>query len=106
MLNGFIFKELVATRRILGKGGAGGAVVCAMAWLAFAQPKPAVPAKPKTAAVVPIAAKSQAPVGTAATMPLAAQQTLLHQYCVGCHNQKLRSGGFSLDPNDLAKPWE
>ena len=45
----------------------------------------------------------------AAFMPLLAAQTpvaaraLVNQYCTGCHNQKLKTGGVSLDTPDLAK---
>src|ERR1700678_3942092 len=41
--------------------------------------------------------------------PLLAAQTasdaraLLNQYCTGCHNQKLKTGGVALDTPDLAK---
>jgi hypothetical protein len=35
---------------------------------------------------------------------LAAEQTLVSKYCVGCHNEKLKSGGFSWTKVDLAHP--
>ena len=31
-------------------------------------------------------------------------RTLVNQYCAGCHNDKLKSGGFSLAKLDLAHP--
>src|ERR1700722_18743370 len=37
-------------------------------------------------------------------MPVAAQQALVNEYCVGCHNDKLKSGGFSWASVDLAHP--
>src|ERR1700689_3999048 len=37
-----------------------------------------------------------------ATMPLAAQQALVTKYCAGCHNDKLKSGGFSWTKINLA----
>src|SRR2546425_10543581 len=37
-------------------------------------------------------------------MPLASQQALVDQYCAGCHNDKLKSGGFSWSTVDLAHP--
>ena len=38
----------------------------------------------------------------AATMPGASQKALVTQYCAGCHNEKLKSGGFSWAKIDLA----
>src|SRR5260370_759548 len=38
------------------------------------------------------------------TMPVAAQQQLVDRYCAGCHNDKLKSGGFSWAKIDLAHP--
>ena len=35
-------------------------------------------------------------------MPLAAQQALVTKYCAGCHNDKLKSGGFSWTKINLA----
>jgi hypothetical protein len=36
-----------------------------------------------------------------------AQRVLLDQYCVGCHNDKLKSGGLALTSTDLgAQQWE
>ena len=39
-------------------------------------------------------------------MPLASQRALVNQYCAGCHNEKLKSGGFSWTKIDLAKPGD
>src|SRR5437773_355764 len=41
---------------------------------------------------------------TSAPMTLESQQALVNQYCVGCHNDKLKSGGFSWAELDLAHP--
>src|SRR5579883_1264729 len=41
---------------------------------------------------------------TAETLPVPAQQALVNQYCTGCHNDKLKSGGFSWTTIDLAHP--
>ncbi len=41
---------------------------------------------------------------TAETLPVAAQQALVNRYCAGCHNDKLKSGGFSWTTIDLAHP--
>jgi hypothetical protein len=40
----------------------------------------------------------------AQTMPVPAQQALVTRYCAGCHNDKLKSGGFSFTRVDLAHP--
>jgi hypothetical protein len=37
-----------------------------------------------------------------AAVAAGAQQPLLNQYCIGCHNPKLSSGGLSLASLDLA----
>jgi hypothetical protein len=37
-------------------------------------------------------------------MPVPAQQALVSRYCAGCHNDKLKSGGFSFTKLDLAHP--
>lgn len=48
----------------------------------------------------------------ATAIPLAAQQAVLNQYCVTCHNQKLKTGGLELDKLSLqqvgaeAETWE
>jgi len=34
--------------------------------------------------------------------PAAASATLLKQYCVTCHNERLKTGGFVIDPADVA----
>jgi len=43
---------------------------------------------------------------TGGTAPLSAQRALLDQYCVTCHNQKLKTGGLMLDKLDLAHAGE
>ncbi len=51
------------------------------------------------------AALGQTPRAAAAgVMPVAAQQTLVNRYCAGCHNDKLKTGGFSWASVDLAHP--
>src|SRR5215471_6143596 len=37
-------------------------------------------------------------------MPVDDQQALVKQYCSGCHNERLKSGGMSLTQLDLAHP--
>ncbi len=41
---------------------------------------------------------------TTASPALAAQKTLVTQFCSGCHNDKLKSGNFSWSKIDLAHP--
>src|SRR5215510_9735288 len=62
----------------------------------------------------PKAVQSKAPVAARAAqtkaglapafdlMPFEAQQTLLQQYCRGCHNDTLKSGSMTLTSLDLA----
>ena len=38
--------------------------------------------------------------------PPASNRALMDQYCVGCHNDKLKSGGLALNKLDLSKPAE
>src|SRR5579863_7023427 len=38
-----------------------------------------------------------------APAPATAQRALLDKYCVTCHNDKLKTGGISLQSADLAK---
>ncbi len=37
-------------------------------------------------------------------MPVPARQALVNQYCAGCHNDKLKSGGFTFTKLDVAHP--
>jgi len=46
----------------------------------------------------------QAISSSASTMSVASQQELVNQYCVSCHNEKLKSGGFSWTVVDLTHP--
>ncbi len=38
--------------------------------------------------------------------PASSQRAALDKYCVGCHNQRLRTGGLALDDVDVARPAE
>ena len=38
------------------------------------------------------------------SMPVGARQALANQYCAGCHNDKVKSGGFTFSKLDLAHP--
>jgi hypothetical protein len=41
---------------------------------------------------------------TASTVLPATQRAVLNQYCAGCHNDKVKSGGMTLTKLDLARP--
>jgi len=49
-------------------------------------------------------AQSGAAGRAAAAAPAAPDRGLLNQYCLGCHNAKLKTAGFSLDGVDLNQP--
>lgn len=51
---------------------------------------------------VQAAAPQQSPAG-ASTPPAPPQRVLLDRYCVGCHNQKLKTAGLTLDARDVAR---
>src|SRR5262245_45953614 len=65
---------------------------------------------PFSAVVTPSPPAAQAP-GAAAASP-AAHGAVLSKYCVTCHNDRLRTGGFVLDASSLgnagatAESWE
>jgi mono/diheme cytochrome c family protein len=44
----------------------------------------------------------QRPAASATTQTAAAQQALVQQYCVTCHNERAKQGGLSLENQDLA----
>jgi len=44
------------------------------------------------------------PVSKPSRISANAQRSLVDQYCVGCHNQKLKTGGLALDTVDLSRP--
>jgi hypothetical protein len=45
-----------------------------------------------------------APLGSQTTAPAPDPRKILDQYCVNCHNQKLRTAGLELDRIDPSKP--
>ena len=56
------------------------------------------------ATAVPLGrAPGQAPASSS-DQPASAHATALRRYCVSCHNDRLRTGGFSLDGLDVANP--
>jgi mono/diheme cytochrome c family protein len=64
------------------------------------QAKPTAPAaRPAPQAAAPTAARQAAP----AAADVAANQALVNQYCVTCHNARLKTAGLLLDELDLTK---
>jgi mono/diheme cytochrome c family protein len=61
--------------------------------------RPASPQQPAAQAPATGAPSSAAP--TPGATPVAAHRALITQYCQGCHNEKLKSGGLSLATLDL-----
>ena len=53
--------------------------------------------------VAPIRAQ-QSKAASAGPTPVSSQRQFLDRYCVGCHNERLRTGGMSLVSADSAKP--
>jgi len=45
---------------------------------------------------------AQSPAALPQPAPAAASATVLKQYCVTCHNERLKTGGFVIDPADVA----
>jgi mono/diheme cytochrome c family protein len=68
------------TRQTIACGLIGGALACALTTAAAQQP--ATPAAPQPAATV--------------------HNTTLQQYCVTCHNSRVKSGGLAIDQLDIA----
>ncbi len=52
------------------------------------------------------AVEVSAPAGQHAATTAASQRALLDRYCVGCHNERLRTGGLALDTLDVARVGE
>src|SRR5262249_37219475 len=38
------------------------------------------------------------------SLDIQSQRTLLNQYCLGCHNQKAKTGGISIEGVDVSTP--
>jgi mono/diheme cytochrome c family protein len=78
-----------------------GAVVWSQAPVA-GQASTAAPAAP--AAVRAVSAVQSAPVRASADSDVAPRRALVDQYCVTCHNARLKTGNLLLDQFDLANP--
>jgi mono/diheme cytochrome c family protein len=94
-------------RRVLA-GVITAAVVVAGAWTA-SEPVKASPAPPQTTPTSPKAAvRPASPVPQVSTPrqspapTVAEQRALVTRYCAGCHNDRTKSGGLSLDGLDLS----
>src|SRR5687767_2035800 len=61
------------------------------------------PAAPRAAAPSSDPSASAAPASTA-PVDVAAHTKVVGQYCLGCHNQRAKAGGLSLDTVDLSRP--
>jgi len=79
-------------------------VVATAVWLCslglVAQSQPARPGAPQARPVL----EPQTPAGLAAT-PESATQTI-KRYCIGCHNDRGKAGGVSLEDFDVAASAE
>jgi hypothetical protein len=79
-----------------------GLTATAAIWAQQARPNPAAA---QTRTVTPKPATPVAAHTTASNlMPVEAQAALIKQYCQGCHNENLKSGGMTLATLDLAHP--
>src|SRR5712672_1134707 len=54
------------------------------------------------AAREPVPANAQAPANAAT--PVSPQRALISQYCLGCHSDRLKSGGLALSALNLDAP--
>jgi len=93
-----------------------GAAVLALTWMGLVTgqsappprpapptaPAPVPPAVPQTRAVQPASATPATPAASSA----AAQRALLDQYCVTCHNARLKTANLLLDQLDLSRLGE
>src|SRR5690349_3972207 len=55
------------------------------------------------AALTYVPVRAAAPQSSALQTPFAGYRTTLDRYCVGCHNDRLRTGGLSLQTLDPAE---
>src|SRR5262245_33694704 len=85
------------------------ALVAAAPLVMYAQAsnrRPDLPRVPLTAApVIRVApsAQAQAPLAVGSSNQQAEDGALLKRYCVGCHNERLKTAGLMLDRMDLAR---
>ena len=72
--------------------------VTALLWAAAA-----AMAAAQTGGSTPARAAGPAPAAAAAAPAPAAHRALVDQYCVTCHNARVKTGGLALDGLDLAR---
>ena len=58
------------------------------------------PARPQTPAATTVAAPPASPQARPAT-PASPQRALVDQYCIGCHSDRVKSGGLALSTLNL-----
>jgi len=89
-----VFKKVLVT---------GCLTLISVAFVAGQAPRPQRPsASPKAAARTAAAQQSVAAAPTAPDPDVSKQRAVLDQYCVVCHNQKLKTANLLLDQLDLA----
>src|SRR5579872_7060364 len=88
-------------RRIINVGAVVFTVIAAASVNIAQQARTATPAGPSTTAV---AAKTAVARPQPSGMPVEDQTALVKQYCMGCHNDNVKSGGISLSKLDLVHP--
>ena len=59
---------------------------------------------PRFASISLLLALAALPCAAQTSLAVGARQTLVNQYCAGCHNDKVKSGGFTFSKLDLAHP--
>ena len=59
---------------------------------------------PRFASISLLLALAALPCTAQTSLAVGARQTLVNQYCAGCHNDKVKSGGFTFSKLDLAHP--
>ena len=59
---------------------------------------------PGSVSISVLLALAALPCAAQTSMPVGARQALANQYCAGCHNDKVKSGGFTFSQLDLAHP--
>jgi hypothetical protein len=80
---------------------AAGWVAMALAAVWYAQSSHVRAADPHTAGLRPAISHAQSPHGAPADPVTLPDRALLDKYCVTCHNDKLKTGGLTLDRVDF-----
>jgi mono/diheme cytochrome c family protein len=80
------------TQRIARNGFAISAVLLGLVLVGTLQSQGQAPAAPPAA----VPASAPGPAGTPGATPVIPPRTVIAQYCAGCHNDRVKSGGLSL----------